>query len=120
MRIGAADAVEELVAHGLADEDGPRIEQLLHAAGVTRGRHLRGEPFRAAAAGPLAGDVVHVLHPDGEAGEGAGSSAGNGCLEIVRNEKAASHAAPRWPRYQSRIFSPLQQATPGRARISSN
>ena len=122
MRVDAGDAVEEFVADGLAGDGGAGIEQLLHDACVLRRGRLRCEPVRIAAAGALAFDVIHVLDRDGQPGERAGLRAANRRLQVVRNEGRADarnhHAAFCWPRYQSRIFSPVQDTTPGFSKIS--
>ena len=71
MRVDAGDAVEELVADRLADDGGAGVENFRHRRGVRRRGLGVGEPVRIAAAGALAGDVVHVLDRGGEAGERA-------------------------------------------------
>ncbi len=69
MRISAADAIEKLIAYGLADDCRACVENFLHRGAMSRRGRMRSEPFRAAAAGALAGDVVHVLDHRAQSGE---------------------------------------------------
>ena len=119
MGVHAGDAVEELVADGLAGDGGAGGEKLLDHRAMGDGRHGLLEPVRIAGPGALALDGVHVLDDGGEAGERAVRCAWQRTFQIVRDEKAAHALFFCVPRYQSRIFSPLQQATPGFDRISS-
>src|SRR6476661_5882346 len=89
MRVGAGHAVEEFVAYRLAGDGGAGVENFLHRRAVARGGLMGGEPFRVAAAGDVAGDVVHVLDHRGEAGERPFGGALDRGLEVVRNEAAA-------------------------------
>jgi hypothetical protein len=61
MRVGTGDAIEELVADGLAEDGRAGVEQPLHRVGMLLGRPLSREPFRAAASGTLAGAAASTL-----------------------------------------------------------
>ena len=77
------------------------------------------ELITIAATGSFAGDGVHILDHGAESGERAGRGTFERRLEVVRDEESAHAFSFCVPRYQSRIFSPLQQATPGLDRMSS-
>ena len=90
MRVGAGHAVEEFVAHRLAGDGGAGVEEFLHRRAVfRRGGLMRREPFRIAAAGALAGDVVHVLDHAVRPASGPIAAPVDRRLEIVRDEAAA-------------------------------
>jgi len=101
-------------------DGGPGGEQFLDHGAVRCRGHRIGEPVGIAGAGALAGDGVHVFDHGAQPCKWAAGGALERCLEIVRDEEAAHFDLPFCvPRYQSRIFSPLQQATPGFDKISS-
>src|SRR6185437_3217683 len=126
MRVGAGHAVEEFVAHRLAGDGGAGVEDFLHRRAVARGGLMGRQPFRIAAAGDVAGDVVHVLDHRGEAGERPVGGALDRGLEVVRDEAAAIDLRHfgfsrygRASRYQSRIFAPSHATTPSCDKISA-
>src|SRR6266496_5414312 len=130
MRIGAGHAEEKLVADGLADEGCAGVENPAHRGGRRIGLARGREPVRAAAAGAIARDVVHVLDRAGEPGERPGCGARDGGLKIMRHEgregvrgKRHDRAQARcccWAKYQSRIFAPFQATTASCSRMASS
>ena len=83
MRVHAGDAVEEFVADRLADDGRAGGEQLFDRCGMRRRGLLVRQPVRIAAAGALAGDVVHVLDRDAQSRERAARRALERRLQIV-------------------------------------
>src|SRR5581483_4212917 len=128
----AGDAVKEFIANRLADDHRAGVGQLLNGARGAARRWMRLEPFRVAAAGPFAGDVVHVLDGRSQPRQPPLRGAGNRTCKVVRDKRRLSHClighvGPRhaagaalWPRYQSRIVSPSHATTPLWLRISPN
>ncbi len=97
MGVDAGHAEEELVAHRLADDGGSGVQDPADGCGIRRGRRLRGQPVRIAAAAALAGDVVHILDRRGQPGQRAVRGACDRLRDVVRNEsRAEGHRRPHW------------------------
>src|SRR5262249_14365717 len=88
VRIGAADTVEIFVAHRFPDDGRAGVENLLHWRTIACRRWMRREPFRAAAAGTLTGDVIHVLDDRAQSGERPGGRSLERTRKIMRDEAA--------------------------------
>ena len=127
MRVRAAHAVEEFIANCLAGDGRSGVEDLLHRRTIARGRRMSCEPFRVAAAGAFARDVVHVFDHRAQPGERTGCGTFDRCSDVVRDEATAIgfrrhlRCVPylRAARYQSRIFAPSQATTPSCASSSA-
>ena len=95
MRVGAGDAEEKFVAHGLADDGGSSEQQLPDRRRVRERRPMRGKPIGVAATGAQLGDVIHVLHRRGQSGKRPLRGPGAGFGQIVRDERAAEMVSRR-------------------------
>jgi hypothetical protein len=84
-----SDAEEEFVTYRFADDVCASIEQPPHSRGGDTGGFLQGEPGRIAAAGALAGNVVHVLDRRGEPYQRTFAGATQRGAQIMGNERAA-------------------------------
>ena len=89
MRVGAAHAVEEFIANGLAGDGRSRVEDFLHRRAMMRGGRLSCEPVRTAAACAFARDVVHVLDHRVQPGERSARRTFDRRFEIVGNKATA-------------------------------
>jgi len=89
MRVGAGDAEEKFVAHGLADDAGSSSQQLSDDRCVRERRPMRGKPIGVAATRAYPGDVIHVLHRRGQSGQRPLRRHGAWFGQVVRNERAA-------------------------------
>src|SRR5262249_61729132 len=98
MCVCAAHAVEKFIADRFSGNRCASIEDLLHRRTIARGGCLRCEPFRAAAAGAFASDVVHILDHGGQPGEWtAFCSLDRRAAYVVKRTNAISLWGPlRW------------------------
>src|SRR5262245_63442660 len=89
MRVCTAHAVEKFIADRFAGNRCAGVEDLLHRRTIASGGRVRCEPFRAAAAGALASDVVHILDHGNQTGEWTAFGSFDRRRDIVWNEATA-------------------------------
>ena len=97
VRVLARQAPRHFLGVGLADEVRAGVEQQLHRGRRARRRPVRAQPVGTAEAGPLAGDVVDVLHGEGEARERPARRA----LHFDVGVRGRTRRACRWRRFRS-------------------